>query len=71
MFSQLKVFAVVTALSLGVSVKMLAATASAVHPHVLESYGKLPLSFEANQGQTDSRVKFLSRFRLYAVSDAG
>lgn len=25
------------------------------------SYGKLPLSFEANHGQTDSRVKFLSR----------
>ena len=24
-------------------------------------YGRLPLSFEANQGQTDSRVKFLSR----------
>ena len=28
---------------------------------VLETYGKLPLSFEANQGQTDSQVKFLSR----------
>jgi hypothetical protein len=28
---------------------------------ILESYGKLPLSFEANTGQTDSRVKFLSR----------
>ena len=28
---------------------------------ILESYGKLPLSFEANQGQTDARVKFLSR----------
>ena len=26
-------------------------------------YGKLPLSFEANQGQTDARVKFLSRGR--------
>ncbi len=32
-----------------------------------ESYGKLPLSFEANQGQTDSRVKFLSRGRGYAL----
>src|SRR2546425_6195525 len=28
---------------------------------LLETYGKLPLSFEANQGQTDSQVKFLSR----------
>ena len=26
-----------------------------------EAYGKLPLSFEANRGQTDSQVKFLSR----------
>jgi hypothetical protein len=33
-----------------------------------EAYGKLPLSFEANHGQTDSQVKFLSRrpgFTLY------
>jgi hypothetical protein len=28
---------------------------------IKESYGKLPLRFEANQGQTDPRVKFLSR----------
>ncbi|MEP6717324.1 MAG: SBBP repeat-containing protein, partial [Terriglobia bacterium] len=28
---------------------------------VLESYRTRPLSFEANEGQTDSRVKFLSR----------
>lgn len=28
-----------------------------------ENYGKLPLSFEANKGQTDGRVKFLSRGR--------
>src|SRR2546429_6611788 len=26
-----------------------------------EAYGKLPLSFEANHGQTDLQVKFLSR----------
>jgi hypothetical protein len=32
-----------------------------------ESYGKLPLTFEANQGQTDSQVKFLSRGRGYAL----
>jgi centrosomal CEP192-like protein/beta-propeller repeat-containing protein/ASPM-SPD-2-Hydin domain-containing protein len=29
-------------------------------PTALRSYGKLPLSFEANQGQADPRVKFLS-----------
>jgi Beta-propeller repeat len=28
---------------------------------VVEAYGHLPLSFEANTGQTDSRVRFLSR----------
>jgi hypothetical protein len=30
-------------------------------------YGKLPLSFEANQGQTDSHVKFLSRGNGYSL----
>src|SRR5438128_743123 len=28
---------------------------------VSEAYGKLPLYFEANRGQTDARVAFLSR----------
>jgi len=28
---------------------------------VLDTYGKLPLAFEANQGQTDPQVKFVSR----------
>src|SRR5262245_23970506 len=28
---------------------------------VSEAYGKLPLYFEANRGQTDTQVKFLSR----------
>ncbi|MGB6385822.1 MAG: SBBP repeat-containing protein [Terriglobales bacterium] len=34
---------------------------------IVEKYGKLPLSFEANQGQTDSRVKFLSRTGSYSL----
>jgi hypothetical protein len=34
---------------------------------IIDSYGKLPLSFEANQGQTDARVKFLSRTSGYAL----
>ena len=33
----------------------------------LDSYGKLPLSFEANQGQADSHVKFLSRGSGYGL----
>ncbi len=34
---------------------------------VLQGYGKLPLSFEANQGQTDPEVKFLSRGSGYTL----
>src|SRR5438445_3810956 len=39
----------------------------ATKPQVLAAYGKLPLSFEANQGQTDPRVKFLSRGSGYLL----
>ncbi len=31
------------------------------------AYGKLPLGFEANQGQTDSRVRFLSHGKGYSL----
>ncbi|MEK6333662.1 MAG: SBBP repeat-containing protein [Acidobacteriota bacterium] len=34
---------------------------------ISEAYGKLPLSFEENQGQADRRVKFLSRGPNYAL----
>jgi hypothetical protein len=34
---------------------------------VVDAYGKLPLSFEANQGQSDTRVKFLSRGSGYTL----
>jgi hypothetical protein len=41
---------------------------TAVHKaRVVESYGKLPLSFEANQGQADKRVKFMSRGSGYGL----
>ena len=33
----------------------------AMKAQVSEAYGKLPLHFEANQGQTDAQVQFLSR----------
>src|SRR2546425_3811358 len=50
----------------------LAGTAAAevskpVNPALLETYGKLPLSFEANDGQADPQVKFLSRGRGYTL----
>ena len=40
---------------------------SAMKAEIESNYGKLPLSFEANQGQTDSQVKFLARGRGYAL----
>ena len=33
----------------------------AMRPRLREAFGNVPLSFEANRGQTDSRVKYLSR----------
>src|SRR5256884_6505233 len=51
---------------------------SAQHPNqagqqrLAENYGKVPLSFEADRGQTDPRVKFLSRgsgYTLFLTSD--
>ena len=39
----------------------------AANPRIVDSYGKLPLSFEANQGQTDSQVKFVSRGTGYSL----
>jgi hypothetical protein len=33
----------------------------------MNAYGKLPLRFEANHGQTDSKVKFLSRGHGYSL----
>lgn len=43
-----------------------AARASA-KPRVVESFGRLPLSFEPNMGQTNSRVEFLSRGHGYTL----
>jgi hypothetical protein len=34
---------------------------------VNEAYGKLPLSFEANRGQTDAQVRFLARGSGYSL----
>jgi hypothetical protein len=52
-------------------ISSLASTASAALPDVKAqvqlNYGKLPLSFEANQGQADAQVKFLSRGQGYTL----
>ncbi len=39
----------------------------AARAHLSAAYGKLPLSFEVNQGQTDSQVDFLSRGNGYSL----
>jgi hypothetical protein len=39
----------------------------ATKPKVAGAYSKLPLSFEANQGQSDAHVKFLSRGSGYTL----
>jgi hypothetical protein len=44
---------------------------SAQKPHAVEGYGRLPLAFEVNQGQTDPQVKFVSRgagYNLFLTS---
>ena len=41
--------------------------ASPLSKRVAASYDKIPLSFEANQGQTDSQVKFLSHGDGYSL----
>ena len=40
---------------------------AATAPRLAAAYGKLPLSFEANFGQTDAKVKFLSRGKGYTM----
>ena len=39
-----------------------------VKPQLIEAYGKLPLAFEANQGQVDEQVKFLTRGSGYQLN---
>lgn len=36
-------------------------------PKILDTYGRLPLHFEANQGQTDEQVQFLARGKGYSL----
>src|SRR5436190_15468400 len=45
----------------------LVAPAETTQQRLSETYGKLPLSFELNQGQTDGHVKFLSRGSGYSL----
>lgn len=49
------------------SLSGLSAPLPTARPDIEEQYGKIPLSFEANTGQTDPRVQFLSRGGGYAM----
>ncbi len=65
------------ALSISLSVLLTVAAQAQAHApdsaRIVEGYGKLPLAFEANQGQSDPQVKFLSRgagYSLFLTADA-
>ena len=47
--------------------KALATPAPEVRQKIAANYGKLPISFEANHGQTGSRVKFVARGSGYGL----
>ncbi|MBI4489335.1 MAG: SBBP repeat-containing protein [Deltaproteobacteria bacterium] len=49
------------------SIPKLSKPDQAIKARVIKDYGKLPLWFEANQGQTDGQVKFLSRGSGYTL----
>ncbi len=38
-----------------------------MRPRLAEGYGRLPLAFERNDGQTAAQVKYLARGRGYAL----
>jgi hypothetical protein len=57
----------ITARFKGSSRSHVTALARASQTQLLGSYGKLPLSFEANQGQTNSQVQFLARGGGYTL----
>ncbi|MBS1212441.1 MAG: Cell surface protein, partial [Proteobacteria bacterium] len=49
------------------AIPTVAETDPAARAHFDAAYGRLPLSFEANEGQTDRQVRFLSRGSGYTV----
>jgi len=55
------------ALPLGVASAQTRSITDLQRSKAIEDYGKLPLAFEANRGQTDSRVKFLARGEGYTA----
>jgi hypothetical protein len=62
----------VIALLAGATFHLATASGAGAQADVSAAYGRLPLSFEANEGQVDKAVKFLSRgqgYTLFLTSD--
>ncbi len=58
---------------MGADSNALSQPGAATPNRILADYGKLPLTFEANQGQVDPQVKFLTRghgYTLFLTGDA-
>ena len=47
--------------------RRVSASPTTIQPKLAASYGKLPLGFEANQGQTDPQVRFMARGGGYTI----
>lgn len=63
-------FIAMIAVAVAPLVSSLSGSAQTASPQIRQAqanYGKLPMTFEANQGQTDARVKFLAHGSGYSV----
>lgn len=67
MFHSLKSVCVLAAVALLAAAFPTAAAPASTQATVASAYGKLPVSFEINQGQTNDAVKFLSRGRHFSL----
>ena len=56
-----------SAIRAGIATAPESSRADATASKVLDKYGELPLSFEANEGQTDARVDFVARGAGYTL----
>ena len=50
-----------------VSLTLLAGADRPASPRIVERYGRIPMAFEANEGQSDQKVKFLSHGAGYSL----
>jgi len=65
--SRISVFALIATAILACNAFAAAPAVQPSHASIAAGYGKLPLNFEKNEGQTDKAVKFLSRGSGYSL----